>query len=660
MKRSFMTLLAFEFSLVAGLSGTQVNHLRTQKFAPKITNVIKANTDGNKYSEEDIYKKTILISEDFNKFTAGAVDTPSVERLESAEGLIPNEFMQTPNWTGVEVYQAGGSAFIGYNVDSESTGSLNTPDLDISNTDLPVVVTLRAKCEKGDQDYVCVDILRDDNGEISYFTNDYATLKDEWTTFTFTYTKPREAGANYYIQFYGYYKPIYVDDIEVKFLEPYLNTPKSLPFTSFTLDGFTANWEAVEGAQEYLLSVFTLNDKQIQYVLEDKEVEGLSMKVEGLDTSVTYYYTVRAFDGKHYSPESEPQKVEGLIDPILEEAYVNDSNALCINWQEVPNASYYELLSFINHTADAAEVYTLSNELFDRINVGAEYTIYAPFADLPLEEELKDLADQPGWISSGAVRIDGAYGLDGYGYENYRKPVYLESPELDLSNNNGNFTINVDLLGVDQTRAVARVLHIEGNRMVVDDKFELNDLTEEWKNYTINLKNGTAKSYVEVCCYGPSYMYIDNLKISQNLNTGDELNVPFTATTIKDTTAATINVPESYYHDALTYQVRAVKEVWDEYGFSCDYIIYSNFATGSYDFKTITAIEDVVEAKPVVKNNNGQLTITNNNGEAVAIYNVGGMLVYQNVTGNKNISVNLPSKGTYIVKVGNKTVKVLR
>lgn len=108
-------------------------------------------------------------------------------------------------------------------------------------------------------------------------------------------------------------------------------------------------------------------------------------------------------------------------------------------------------MSYINHTATANEEYIISNEKFDRIQVGKEYNKYVPFADLPIEEELKDLADQPGWISSGAVRIDGAYGLDGSGYANYGSLIYLESPELDLSNNKGNFTINVDLLGIEGT-----------------------------------------------------------------------------------------------------------------------------------------------------------------------------------------------------------------
>lgn len=402
-----------------------------------------------------------------------------------------------------------------------------------------------------------------------------------------------------------------------------------------------------------------MQNKERIYVLQDVEVEGLSLDLTDLDTSKIYYYTVRAFDGTHYSPESDIEKVESLIAPTLKEAYMMENNSLYVNWDEVPNAGYYELQSFVNHTSEAEEEYTISNEKFDRISVGSEYSIYAPFADLPLEEELKDLADQAGWISSGAVRIDGAYGLDGYGYENYRKPIYLESPELDLSNNGGQFTINVDLLGVGGTRALARVLHVEGLKMVVDDKFEINDLTEEWKNYTIDLKNGTNKSYVEICCYGPSYMYMDNLKITQKLNVGDNILVPFVAGRIQNSCDTTITIPETAMKDIITYKVRSVKEVWDEYGYSLDHYVYSEFSTDSFDCKTTTSIKNVSENNDVrIITNGNQISIDNKNSENVAIYNTCGTLIYQNNTGNKHIVTNMLGKGIYLVKVGNKTIKM--
>ena len=50
--------------------------------------------------------------------------------------------------------------------------------------------------------------------------------------------------------------------------------------------------------------------------------------------------------------------------------------------------------------------------------------------------------------------------------------------------------------------------------------------------------------------------------------------------------------------------------------------------------------------------------IDNVHGEAVSIYDFSGRLVYSDYSGNGSIVVNLGQGGTFIVKVGNRSMKL--
>ena len=50
--------------------------------------------------------------------------------------------------------------------------------------------------------------------------------------------------------------------------------------------------------------------------------------------------------------------------------------------------------------------------------------------------------------------------------------------------------------------------------------------------------------------------------------------------------------------------------------------------------------------------------MNNINGEDVQVYTLDGQLVYNN-KGEKNLRIRLAQHGTYIVKVGNKSVKLV-
>lgn len=88
-----------------------------------------------------------------------------------------------------------------------------------------------------------------------------------------------------------------------------------------------------------------------------------------------------------------------------------------------------------------------------------------------------------------------------------------------------------------------RIGHIEGNKWIVDDRIDVTDLTENWKPYTLTLHNGTAASSIDICCKGPSFMFIDNVKVTQDLKAGEEATIPVYDTKVGEGTGTLLTVP---------------------------------------------------------------------------------------------------------------------
>ena len=57
---------------------------------------------------------TMLLEEDFSRFTAGSEATPDATDISDVDtGAIADSYTATPGWYGAAVYQAGGCAYIG-------------------------------------------------------------------------------------------------------------------------------------------------------------------------------------------------------------------------------------------------------------------------------------------------------------------------------------------------------------------------------------------------------------------------------------------------------------------------------------------------------------------------------------------------------------------
>lgn len=497
---------------------------------------------------------TTILSEDFSNFTAGSIESPDGVRLDDPEtSEIADTYFNTPGWYGLEVYQAGGCAFIKFSEDYGETGMLITPLL---NTQGDITIKCRMKSVNPEGDYIGYNIASENFEAID--SNIGYLLDDEWTDVEW-FTSYGD--NNSYIYLFSYEFDLYIDDIEI--IHHYMPAPTFLPETNITDTSFTANWQAIEGADEY-------------------------------------------------------------------------------------NVFFY-----LEHTAESDETFNLADFNFN--DIASEGT-----EDNPVIPEEGDYVYNS-WYTYLHVFIDGAIGLSGEGSE-YWDYSYMSSPELDLSSDNGNVTISF--------RAKAEAgenFDIFLYSADYDGYYEEADYqaftteNDQWNEYTFELTGGKESSIIELYYYGMNFLYIDDLKVSQNLSKGEVKTVLLQDILTQDTSIDFV-IDEKYRNDDTFYKLYAIKYVyaydpsWDEYYITGG--ITSDFTEPRYSPTNSIGINDIdVQSAAHAYFSNEQLYIFNPDNEIVSVYNINGVCLY-NATANGAISLDIPN-GIYIVKIGGKVIKAV-
>ena len=328
--------------------------------------------------------ETTILSEDFSKFTAGSDGDPDYIRLDDADGIISDEYFNVPGWKGSEVYQAGGSAYIGFSETYQEPGLIITP---LINTTGAIYINCRVRTIDPAGDVIGYNIM-DKNLELLDANVDFFRATSEWTEISwFT-----SAGAeNSYIYIFAYSKNIFIDDIEIVSMQ--LPTPTLQEETNIGSDNFTANWDAVEDADSY---IFRLTAEHTATADE------------------TFYYSNTSFDNV--------VSTGTINDPVI----TKEMEATVDNWFIYMPAMINEAIGFTGKYA-SSEVYgSISSPVFDlSSNNGKINFSFKALADL--NEELivslitseygyYDVADQKsiivekeGW---NEYSIDFSYGTD--------------------------------------------------------------------------------------------------------------------------------------------------------------------------------------------------------------------------------------------------------
>lgn len=208
---------------------------------------IRKKADRSVVTKEDSREliETVLLTEDFSNFTAGSEEAPDGTRLDDADGYIDDSYFNSPGWSGLEVYQAGGCAYITFSEEYGETGMIITPLL---NTEGAVYIRCRMRSESPYGDYVGYNIC---NEYFEPMDSNNAEISNEWTEVSWFTSAGLE---NSYIYIYSYESNVFIDDIEISACS--LSTPTFTEETNITDNSFTANWESVDEADSYIFRLY--------------------------------------------------------------------------------------------------------------------------------------------------------------------------------------------------------------------------------------------------------------------------------------------------------------------------------------------------------------------------------------------------------------------
>lgn len=169
---------------------------------------------------------TVFLSETFSKLTAGSETTPDATDITDVEtGEIPASYTQNEGWYGWGVYQAGGSAYLGWVKYSEfdatledGPGYISTPVFDASTAPTGYTIKFKARSKSATGDVMAVywnwydETLED----FDYDGNENIAITNQWAVYT---VEAKFGNAECYVDFYATASEFYVDDIEISAIE---------------------------------------------------------------------------------------------------------------------------------------------------------------------------------------------------------------------------------------------------------------------------------------------------------------------------------------------------------------------------------------------------------------------------------------------------------
>lgn len=555
------TLLFYSLAIVT--AATAMAGLRhTQKAPAALDAKLEALTaKPHSPSLREIGSEIVLVSEDFAKFTAGSEDDPDGTELSDwNDGTIDAKHTQQPGWRGGFVYQAGGCAYLDVDTE-EGTGWLITPTLNLSNYGGSFTIKFRArvassKSSTTDEIYVQNCFL----GEYSNSVTSTQTIEGttKWKEYTLTFT---DGNSKDDIQITAKSYPIFIDDITITQIDngkP--GAPLAQAATNVSDTQFTANWQAVEGAEGYLLSVYTLKNATEQYLFKDKEVSGTSYDVTGIEANIDYYYTVCSKrNGETSKTSNTITVIRKLKTPVTLPATNVASYGFTANWQSVPQATAYAVYTILTHTAQADnEPFNLFKSDFSAVKVG---TIDSPWDYSRLggiRVFLDDLAPRCDWIAFAPMAAQGMFGISNMFLDD-NVPGTIYSPILDLSHDGGKSTLRFNVLGRNVTKLRICVLKDRADGKA-DELFKTEcPVTTDLAEQVITLEKGEKDAYVEISiAEGTGYVLFDDLQLSQNLNKGESTELKYKYDETSDTSRR-IDTPDYSAGDVYAYTVQAFR-----------------------------------------------------------------------------------------------------
>lgn len=592
---------------------------------------------------------TVIIDENFDSFTEGSEDAPSTTDIGGYSGKLKKH-----GWGGScsKVYEAGGKLKVG------GSGTLETPALKgaVSTQVIKITARVRAAADYGEAITFSV----------GYSFNKQVVLTDnQWHDVTIY---AGSASSYSTIKIKPLFEGFFIDEIKVITSPSIVAVPE--PELPSQADGvsFTAKWAHDRTNSDYLLDVYSkAADGTKEYVLKDEVVKPLTLyvtkKVEGLDASKTYYYTVRGRNKNgnisDYSNEIQVIRVLKSIDaPNAIAATGVTATSFRANWEAVAEAKRYAVNLSKTTTLQAETTVKVLDENFDKVNKGSLKSV--EFGSI---SEFDTYTKAPGWNAVLFALASGHMVLSPYS-----TPASLTTPKLDLAADNGTCTVNFNMA------EGAFGSYTSGNKVTVSlydtnpnvDGFAGTPLESKtvttnkgFDDYKVEFTKGSATSYIMFSYDNggtTNKIFFDAINVEQKMPAGSKV-----------TTAISVNETEDTYYDfnidspedntVYSYTVNAIGQTVVD-GELAD--LYSNESNkievslgGSVGIDNVDNLGDVV-----VKADNGTISVSLATAGRIAVYDLTGRLIAQTYGKAGANTLSVAKRQVVVVRAANKSFKL--
>lgn len=515
-----------------------------------------------------------------------------------------------------------------------------------------------------------------------------------------------------------YGNSFYIDNIKVSVLKPFLNAPENLKMKYYKGDNFKLSWDKVDGAEKYLVDVYT---KQViqndmgytqeaigDYLLQDEETTDNFLQVNNAKNGEVYYYKVRAMKGNQVSMESNEEKqILGVVAPALELVDSYADSKYTAMWKPVPGAERYNYQAFAANKITEDTKLAVVNTNFEGMpyNHGFEWKVTSwgneviEQYDTPKYSTTDPdpsavtgtytcLDKMSGWMAYSWALYKDALVIDGYQSFNNGNNASLQCAPMDLSKDNGKFDVTITLKGecaegyVDQNNnpvyahaALATFVYdqelddyVQGETKFIEDT---ND--KEWKTTTCSFTNGSEDMTFGVfATYAPSNLFIHDIKIEQNYKAGDTFMKSFDYYYREEGVEVEKNGEKYLSMEIPLVGETAGKDVYHRMqsvrlGQAANQFTSATFCESQWSKPTlvaenvVTGIEKTTEVgkkSATVFRQGDNLVINNPAGEEVHIFGMNGAELNADKSGNASIKMAMPADNSFIVKVGKQSIKI--
>lgn len=421
-------------------------------------------------------------------------------------------------------------------------------------------------------------------------------------------------------------------------------------WASFTMDNDAAGARKVRlkvrnlaDENDYLLidniRWTTTSETERIYELEDKVVTDNFYRLENLDPTADYFYTVKARNTalNLVSTVTAAQDAFGVAAPVATEATdISSRGAFTANWQNVPKATGYGIKTYSVYTAKENESdYAVMEENFNRIRSNATPLAPESLGNTSLIP-LNELTDNDGWYGYMTIISDGALGA--MSMPDYGVRGELQTPELSLSNNGG--TCHVDIMAYVAPGDRVIIMNSKGDGLALEG-------TGDYIQYYGDIY-GCGENEV-LTFYSEQYhnFLIYSMTVTQDLKEGDRVaTLMSTESTVYEEFRATgLPIDMDYAYDVYSRYTR--------YASTC----YSPLSNRIFVPMT-SGVEEMAESHITLTLKEQTLIVNTPQPVTLTVSGTDGINIIEASCPAGESSYQIASPGIYLVKAGEKCLKI--